>query len=417
MRKLMSLLPVVLAPFVAAGCSDRDAAQWAGNVTDSAGITIVANPDVGLWTDTDRWQVEQVLSIGTAEGDPDYQFGQVAALTVLDDGRIYVLDTQGQHVKAFSPAGEFLMTIGGPGNGPGELARGASAIVRGPGDTLLVVDSQNQRVNRYLTDGTTAGSFRLSITDGIPLRMAGSRQGLLVGQFRPLALPNQPAPDSMDVVVSRNAVGEIVDTLFTFRSGASFSFASGRPEFKLFSSEPIWALRPGPRIMFGVNSEYRIGTYAADGTLERIITKPFTRDLVSEADQQTLINAMERVWKQFGVPPQQLAVLKDGIGFAEFYPAYFQTLSGPNESIWVQQLQTPASLSGQALEDYNPQTDLGSPNWDVFDSDGRFLGVVRMPNRFQPLQFLDDRIYGIGRDELDVQYVIVMRINGAVATD
>jgi hypothetical protein len=53
---------------------------------------------------------------------------------------------------------------------------------------------------------------------------------------------------------------------------------------------------------------------------------------------------------------------------------------------------------------------MGSPNWEVFDAEGRFLGVATMPHRFQPMRFEGDKIYGIQRDELDVQYIVVLNV-------
>jgi len=39
-----------------------------------------------------------------------------------------------------------------------------------------------------------------------------------------------------------------------------------------------------------------------------------------------------------------------------------------------------------------------------------------VPHRFQPVTFEGDLIYGIWRDEFDVQYVRVMRVVGLGAT-
>jgi hypothetical protein len=64
-------------------------------------------------------------------------------------------------------------------------------------------------------------------------------------------------------------------------------------------------------------------------------------------------------------------------------------------------------------DSYNPQLDFGSRTWDVFDAEGRYLGVVNMPLRFQPVRFLGNVIYGIQRDELDVQYVVKLQVVGS----
>jgi hypothetical protein len=48
--------------------------------------------------------------------------------------------------------------------------------------------------------------------------------------------------------------------------------------------------------------------------------------------------------------------------------------------------------------------------WTVFAMDGELLGEVHMPHGFQPLHIGKDWMIGVGRDELDVEYVRLYRI-------
>ena len=98
------------------------------------------------------------------------------------------------------------------------------------------------------------------------------------------------------------------------------------------------------------------------------------------------------------------------MAFAEFFPAFYQFHTGDEGTLWVQPVRSPAELPDEALERYNFIEDFGGPDWDVFDADGRYLGVVSMPLRFQPRLFHGDRVYGVWRDDLDVQYVVRLRI-------
>ncbi len=388
---------------------------WTGTVRDSAGITIVSNTDDGVWTASDRWRVEEDLRIGAAEGDPEYQFGQIGArgIAVGSDERIFVLDAQGQHVKVFSAEGVYQSRIGRPGGGPGEISTGANFLMIGPGDTLLVVDLGNQRINRYLADGSDAGSFPLAIEQqGLPLNFSSTTSGLLARQSRPLALPGRPAADSLDAVVAFTCDGSVTDTLLKFQSGGTLSLGGSTPELNLFSAEPVWELAGGRQVLHGVNDDYRIGLYAADGSLARVITKPFERTAIGERDQQAVMGFLERAWTDAGVPPQALAQLRGIVHFAESYPAFARVAAGPRESVWVQHVQSVSALSDEEYESYNPLEDTGAPDWDVFDSQGRFLGIVTMPARFQPRQFVGDKIYGVWRDDLDVQHVIRLRVIG-----
>jgi len=394
-----------------AGCSEAGGgARWGGTITDSAGTQIVHNPATGMWDPDDRWTVTEVLRIGTAEGEPEYQFGMLGGMAVAGDGRIIAADVQAQHLKVFTPAGIYERTIGKAGAGPGELGLGIAAVITGPADTLLVADWGNQRINVYLLDGTFVRSVRLDIQQGLPLRWEGTKDGHLVNQVRQVQFPGMPAPtDSADAIVVRNSDGSVGDTLLKVPSGKTFALGGQRPEVKLFSSEPAWALYGG-EVLYGMNDQYRFGIYAADGALRRVVEKPYTPQPISEGDQQSMMAAFEKLWKQFGLTQDQVAAAKQTIKFAEQYPAYLQLLEGVDGSVWIQGPQSASTLPPEMQESYNPQLDIGSRDWDVFDAEGRYLGVVTMPIRFQPVRFLGDRIYGIQRDELDVQYVVVLRV-------
>ena len=398
------------------GCTSGEAApQWAGTVTDSAGVAIVNNTIDELWTDASRWTVTEELKIGSAEDEPDYQFVQIAGIAEGSDGRIYVMDQGAQQVRAFTADGTFDGAIGGPGGGPGEFGAGAGPVLVAPGDTLLVPDLQQQRVNRYAPDGTSLGSYPMIISDGLPLRWDATPSGTIVNQLRPLDLPNQPASDGMDLIAIRGLDGTVQDTLMRVPSGKTISFAGGAPEITFFTAEPVWALTPEAGILFGVNDEYRIGMYSPDGTPTRIIAKPSEPMQVSEDDQAVLLDAMERLWTEAGLPPQAIERLRSTIKFADNFPAYLQFLGGPQNTVWVQGILAPSSLSAEAQEFFNPQQDLGSSEFDVFDAEGRYLGLVTMPDRFTPMRFVGDVVYGIWRDELDVQYVVRLRIGGMPA--
>ncbi len=382
---------------------------WAGTVRDSAGVQIVENPATGIWGTRPRVTLTEDLRIGAADGDPEYQFGQIAGLGITSAGEILVLDGQAAHLKVFSPSGEHVRTIGRPGSGPGEFGAGAAGVLVVQGDTVLVPDMGNQRVNRFLPNGEALGSFRIAFETGIPIQW-NVLAGRAVLQLRKFPLPNQPVPDTMDQVVMIATDGSVLDTIRSVPAGKTFSMTGDMPEFNFFSAEPAWSITERGSLLYAINSDYRISVYGPDGALQRIITKPFEREPVSESDRSAMTSAIERLWREAGLPPQAVEFLKSRIHFAETYPAFLQFMGGPDGSIWVQRIARPSTMSSEEREAFNPMLDLGSNVWDVFDAEGRYLGPVAFPVRFQPMKFADDLVYGIWRDELDVQYVMRLRI-------
>jgi len=398
------------------GCGGGETGgAWTGTVADSAGITIVSNQREEMWTPSDRWTLTEVLRIGAIEAEPAYMFGQIIGIGVTSDDRIFVLDQQAQELRLFGADGNHLGSFGGPGSGPGELSPQAAPVLIGRGDTVFVPDMANQRVNRYAPDGTEAGSYRLSLEGGLPAAWAARPSGQIVNQIRPFVLPNQPGADTIDVtaqmdaIVARDSEGAPLDTLLTMPSGKTLDLQAGTATF--FLAEPTWALAGEDKLLFGVNDQYSIQVFGPSGQLERIVRMPLERTPVTDADIGAFMGILEEAWLNAGVPESALPTVRSRVSFAEFFPAYMRFLSGPEGTIWVQQLVAPASLSPEELEDYNPLLSIGASDWDVFDAEGRFLGVVSTPPSFMPLLFKGRKIYGVWGDELDVQHVMVLEID------
>jgi hypothetical protein len=409
--RLQQLCAVALTAVIAAACGDGGV-EWAGTITDSAGVAIVSNPAEGMWMETDAWTVEEELKIGTLEGDPDYMFGQIGFLTVDSNGRIFVLDAQAQQIKVYSADGVYEQTLGARGRGPGELL-GATFVLMGPGDTLVVPDLGNLRINRYAPDGSSPGSTPVDLQQGIPLIFQGTPSGVLVRQVRQFAFPGQPEiEDPHDAIVTFAVDGTVLDTLLTFPSGETFRLSGGALELNFFSPEPAWDYSDELGLIYAVNDAYRIGLYSADGELDRVIKMPFERAPVGERDKDALMTYLERASAVQGASAEQIAQIKSGVSFGDFFPAFNTLTAGPQGTVWVQHGQAPSELSEEQLENYNPIEDTGAPEWDVFDATGRYLGIVTMPTRFAPRMIRGDRIYGVWRDELDVQYVLRLRVVG-----
>lgn len=376
---------------------------WSGTISDSAGVTVVSNPAEGVWEETDHWTVEMELQIGGQEGDPDYLFGEVGPMAVDSRGRILVFDNYASQIKVFSPEGDYEGTIGRRGDGPGEL-QGAGALWVGPGDTILVSSMRAQRFNRFAPDGSDAGTFRMVLQEGYPLEAMTTSSGRMARRMRPFAATADDVIENpMDAIVILATDGTVTDTLMTFPADQMFG-PGARAENRFFCPELVWDLTEDLQVIFGVTDQYRIQTYSNE-QLTRIITKPYERVHVTDGIRETVIDLSKRNMDEAGVPLAMQQRLLGRIRFCEFFPVFRRVRVGPEQSVWVQQVRAPT----ETLETDDPEA-LALPEWDVFDSEGRFLGVVALPEGFDARVFRGDRIYGVWRDELDVGYVLRLRI-------
>lgn len=92
------------------------------------------------WTLTEA----PALSIGVVEGDEVYQLDRVLSVVRMSDGRLAALNAGSSEVRFFSPEGEHLTSVGGPGSGPGEY-QAPRRLWRTSADSLVVFDARAGR--------------------------------------------------------------------------------------------------------------------------------------------------------------------------------------------------------------------------------------------------------------------------------
>src|SRR5688572_4630877 len=140
----MKLIDGTLFLLVAASVGDVAAQQGA----QTQGVTVVSADNPPLWGTNIRLVRE--LRIGVADGAEEYMFSgadRLATAVTPANGHIFVLDVGSSTVREFDSAGKYVRTFGRRGSGPGEIGRSGTIAVTG--NSLLVYDQANRRLNIY----------------------------------------------------------------------------------------------------------------------------------------------------------------------------------------------------------------------------------------------------------------------------
>ena len=111
---LAGVLPVL-------ACSAGPGSESAITRRDSAGMFIVENNLASLRAEC-RVDSLPSLSIGVAEGAPEYELHRVFGATQLSDGRIVLVNQGTQEIRFYDARGQFLSRAGRAGRGPGEFS-------------------------------------------------------------------------------------------------------------------------------------------------------------------------------------------------------------------------------------------------------------------------------------------------------
>ncbi|MFC1574867.1 6-bladed beta-propeller [Gemmatimonadota bacterium] len=387
------------------------APAWQGSITDSAGISVVHNPSTPLWGEGEGWTFSEDLRYGVSTGQAEYQFGTLSGMYVDGSGHVYVVDQMAREIRVFDAQGDYLRTIGGPGSGPGEFGPDPAFVFPDGKGGVVATDPGNGRVNRYSADGTPAGSFSLDPRRGYPVRWAMDDSGRLMAQLQGLNVEGVSPLAEGDPIVVYDTTGAVVDTVVFLPKGQTLTVTDdGRLVVRYFGPEAVWVLGANGSLHYGVSDRFKIFSTDPVGRLTRILTRAVEPKPAGEALKQGVRAFLRREGNKGGAPPDLIERMSADNRFPEHLPVIGRLLAGPDETIWVQRIQTTAEMAEEA-EFINPRNQsLGGPEWEVFDKEGRYLGVVTLPDRYSPRRISGNHIYGVWRDELDVQYILRFRI-------
>lgn len=146
---------------------------WRGTIEKVNGVTVVKNPKEGIWDLKENRDVtiSQELKIGQLDGPEEFLFADIADVAVNCKGDIYVADSRLNEIRKFDKEGNYLLTIGREGQGPGEFQSVSTITICG-GDDLIAFDGRLGRLSVFSANGELKKTIQQSRTD---LSIAPSR--------------------------------------------------------------------------------------------------------------------------------------------------------------------------------------------------------------------------------------------------
>lgn len=401
-RALAAFLMIPL--LLTAGCGNADQGDAADLVvvdTLPGGALVVRNPAEGVWDrrPAKRWSLTEAYRIGRVEGDGPDVFGQISGLVEDPLGRLWVADAHAAEIRVFDQQGRHVRTIGGRGEGPGEFQRPA-VLLRGPDDNIWIsdglllrweiFDSAGVRVAGHPEKGTLGGGIRFWTPDHrlleASVRVSQGPQGLITHSvYQARRLEREGTLVDVDSVPSPDLPEP---PRVDFRQ-------PGTQGYRIRTTLPLAARPravPGPDGHYWLSDGgpvYAIRRQTVDGDALMIMGRAYAQVPVSEAARQEAAEAL--------LPPEGMISDDNAASrlpsvhapFEDFFPA-------TDTSLWVR------------------RTVEGGQQFEVFDSQGRFLGAPEYAGdaaALSPRLITRDRIYAVVEDDLGVQSIVVLQID------
>lgn len=381
-------------------------------VVDSAGVATVTNLPGALETAA-AWSLsaEPVVEIGGG-ADPAVPLHQVTAVAPLAGGGVVVGTASPARALIFGPSGELRATLGREGGGPGEFQRVAS-VVPFRADSVAVWDPNRRRISVFTREGVFVREVDLSDVAPIGLMAApntrtpaawthlkpGPGGGFVlfsVGAFGSGEGARRPEAPTYRLT----AEGEVVAELGSFPGFQSYSSEQTGVTVYPFGADTYGAIS-GDELVVGTAEEPELRYYGPDGALRRIVRWP-DHDRAVEGPLVEQWDSSLAGWLEEMPPPRatMMREMLDRIPRPDRFPAYDGVIPGPAGSVWVGDYAGMLALAGTPVDLRVP-----ARRWLVFDSSGLLTATVDAPAGFQPRAATIDRVWGVYRDELDVESV------------
>lgn len=378
-------------------CSGNQTPRLSGQ-RDSLGITVIEST-VSAWEVNSGWSVDPVprLDLATSGTGVQHEFYRVVDATRLGNGDIAVANRGTNEIRVFSATGQFRLSIGRDGDGPGEF-RLLATVDRFGDDSLVGFDARIGRMTIASVDGTgfrvvSPYSREVLLRDVYPLTdstfaavIFDVRSGADNGRSRPL----------FHVVRLMATNGMLVDTVVSYPGPELFAFSDATSVgaiAPLFGKSSHVAVSRGQVVVGTADSlEYRV--FSGDGRLDRIVRVPGYDLALSPAEV-----AAERT-ARLADGASRIPVWRDaieGLPSPMTRPAYSALVVDTEGFVW---------LAGHHAESRTGE----ATDWEVFTDYGRWLGTVRMPPRFTAYEIGVDYVLGRWQDDLDIEHVQLLTL-------
>ncbi len=241
----------------------------------------------------ETWQLHEVWHLGGEDADADEPLLGVVNKGLVDEsGHFWLLDSQLAHILEVSPAGEYLQTIGGQGNGPGELQRPQDITLLSDGK-IGVLQSYPARIVKLNRDGTPAGSIAVDdpAINYWSLRSAGGTT-VVSGQRNDYERKDPTRSATYRFIKSLTAEG--LDR-HLYLDGTSYT--QWQPpvadESKSFFPTSLWDLKSDGTLVIAPQRDlFHLEFVDPAGQTLRIVDRPFAPYQRNRADRQKIADRM-----------------------------------------------------------------------------------------------------------------------------
>lgn len=355
------------------------------------------------WPLERAWRLESDLVVGEVDGP--LAFGRLADVAPRAAGGLWVADALAARVRGFDGSGREVLSVGGRGEGPGELRSPVGVVETGDG-RIAVLEAFPPRVAWFDPEGRPAGVTRV----GPGIGAAGPGPSVAFAEWA-VAPDGTPYADLFGMPLAGGGPevahvllrlplpggeGGRADTLLAWRVPAPIPVPGG--PIPVLPPRPSWSVAADGSVVWTPGSPYELHRISRTGTPLGIVRRPVEAPRLTPALRDALADAVRRSLAA-GAGSGPPGDLLDRLAFPERLPHVAGLwVSRPDGTTYA------ARYTEESVRQERPTA------LDVFSEDGRFLGAMPVPPGFAPRAFTPEAVYGVWEDALGVPFAARFRI-------
>jgi hypothetical protein len=302
------------------------------------------------------FRVEQIYG-GDIDNDATY-LRRPSSLALDAKGNLFVLDREAKCIKKFNAAGEWLATIGGPGEGPGEMSMPQS-IALAPDGRLLLCDWSPRRLTWYSSDGVYEDSVQFNEMgsthiSGVQVDSDATLWAIL--DVQEANKQGEPIPMRVSRLQMEPFEERILESAELLKTIALHQGDATTMVVAPYSAGLFWRVTAQDRIVVANSASGRVRCYST------------AMQAISEFQVQTAARPLTEADRE-----SYFAIFKD----APFVPALRRQIQFPECKPWFSQLLV--DDEGFVLLQVSDDED-GVARYEVHNPDGTYLAVATLPS-------------------------------------
>lgn len=334
------------------------------------------------------WQIDSLFSIGTAYGEDVYQLNNPSNVAVDQAGHIFLGDWGNRRILKFDNNGNWLLTIGRHGQGPGEI----ETEIPNLGGIALWLDEQlvvtDQRQNRFLIfDAQNGASIRTE------LLMIGSVSGPIVALNNERIVLQKLRFRDISMVLMLDYELNPVDTLATAPLDPWQATSVSSQIWRPFYPMQIWAHDSRGHVVIGDGSKYSFDWYNSEGRIVKSLRVDWLDQHITEEDRRLV---REGIRSNRYSPRDRNEANAREILFPENKPVSGRIFFDDRDRLWIEHYRPPFSS-------FSPGEEILV--YDIFSADLEPLGQVSTNHAIEAVA--NDRVYYFGMDSDGAEILIV----------